>query len=119
MSNNLEKIMLSAALDGITIHHVDKSGNVVQFDRSVGSKPDKDVWSHWRGKGKVVLMNKGKEASPDLLNMGRVLVEIDKRHEISPSDIAILNAYGITPGPEIEDIHGFCEKVWDWAKDNL
>lgn len=119
MSNNLEKIMLSAALDGITIHHIDESGNVVQFDRSVGSKPDKDVWSHWRGNGKVVLMNKGKEASPDLLNMGRTLVEINRRQEINPSDIKILKAYGITLGPEIEDIHGFCEKVWDWAKENL
>lgn len=117
MSNNLEKIMLSAALDGITIHHIDESGNVVQFDRSVGSKPDKDVRSH--GNCKVVLMNKGKEASPDFLNMGRVLVEINRRQEINPSDIKILKAYGITPGPEIEDIHGFCEKVWDWAKDNL
>lgn len=108
MSNNLEKIMLSAALDGITIHHIDESGNVVLSETHKGTETD-DVWSHWCGK----------EASPDLLNMGRVLVEINRRQEINPSDIAILKAYGITPGPEIEDIHGFCEKVWDWAKDNL
>lgn len=118
MSNNLEKIMLSAALDGITIHHIDESGNVVLSETHKGTETY-DLWRHWRGKGKVVLMNNGKEASPDLLNMGRVLVEINRRQEINPSDIAILKAYGITPGPEIEDIHGFCEKVWDWAKDNL
>lgn len=118
MRESLEKIMLSAALDGITIHHIDESGNVVLSETHKGTETY-DVWRHWRGKGKVVLMNKGKEASPDLLNMGRVLVEINKRQEINPSDIAILKAYGITPGPEIEDIHGFCEKVWDWAKENL
>lgn len=118
MSNNLEKIMLSAALDGITIHYIDESGNAVLSETHKETETD-DVWSHWRGNGKVVLMNKGKEASPDLLNMGRVLVEINRRQEINPSDIKILNAYGITLGPEIEDIHGFCENVWDWAKDNL
>lgn len=118
MRESLEKIMLSAALDGITIHHINKSGNVVQSVTHKETETD-DVWSHWRGNGKVVLMNKGKEASPDLLNMGRVLVEINRRQEINPSDIKMLKAYGITPGPEIEDIHGFCEKVWDWAKDNL
>lgn len=110
--------MLSAALDGITICHIDELGNVVLSETHKGTEKD-DVWSHWRGKGKVVLMNKGKEASPDLLNMGRVLVEINRRQEINPSDIKILKAYGITLGPEIEDIHGFCEKVWDWAKENL
>ena len=118
MRESLKKIMLSAALDGITIHHIDESGNVVLSETHKGTETD-DAWSRWRGNGKVVLMNKGKEASPDLLNMGRTLVEINKKQEISPSDIKILKAYGITPGPEIEDIHGFCEKVWDWAKDNL
>lgn len=118
MSNSLEKIMLSAELDGITIHHIDELGNVVLSETHKGTETD-DVWSRWRGNGKVVLMNKGKESSPDLLNMGRVLVEINRRQEINPSDIKILKAYGITLGPEIEDIHGFCEKVWDWAKDNL
>lgn len=111
--------MFSIVPDEIKVYHINESGNMVQLDRSVGSKPDKDAWSHLLKQGKVSLMVRGKEASPDLLNMGRVLVEINKRHEISPSDIAILNAYGITPGPEIEDIHGFCEKVWDWAKENL
>ena len=61
--------MLSAALDGITIHHIDESGNVVLSETHKGPETD-DAWSRWRGNGKVVLMNKGKEASPDLLNMG-------------------------------------------------
>lgn len=110
--------MLSATLDGITIHHIDESGNVVLSETHKGTETY-DLWRHWRGKGKVVLMNKGKEASPDILNMGRTLVEINRRQEINPSDIKMLKAYGITLGPEIEDIQGFCEKVWDWAKDNL
>lgn len=116
MSNNLEKITLSAALDGITIHHIDESGNVVQFDRSVGRKPDKDVWSH--GNGKVVLMNKGKEASPDLLNMGRALVEINKRQKLLPTDVRMLDSYGV-PKFNASNCCSFCEKVWDWAKENL
>lgn len=100
----------------IVIKHIDKFGNVVQSHKVMPNMEEvHDVFKP----GKVTFMNKGKEASPDLLYMGRVLVEINKRQEINPSDIKILKAYGITPGPEIEDIHGFCEKVWDWAKDNL
>ena len=36
MRESLEKIMLSAALDGITIHHIDESGNVVLSETHKG-----------------------------------------------------------------------------------
>ena len=117
MRESLEKIMLSAALDGITIHHIDESGNVVLSETHKGTETD-DAWSRWRGNGKVVLMNKGKEASPDLLNMGRVLVEIDKRQKLLPTDVRMLDSYGV-PKFDTGNICSFCEKVWDWAKDNL
>lgn len=106
----------------IEIIHIDEFGNIVSPPKQTGKEAEVDVWSLYKSilrPGKIVFMNGTKEASPDLLNMGRVLVEINRRQEINPSDIAILKAYGIKPGPEIEDIHGFCEKVWDWAKENL
>ena len=100
-------------MENIEMVHISVSGEIYK-EECTRIPNEKELFKP----GKVVLMNGPKEASPDLLHFGRTLVEMNRRQDITPSDIAILKAYGITPSLD-EDISGLCERLWDWAKENL